>query len=140
MLFLQEGERFLLGVACLPDFGLTRCCRGEAKVVPGLDPIKRSPPEIWLEKPCPVILRDEGGAILSSYKLGMVGLGRLVDHTSQIVQAPDQCFPKLLFQGPKTPVGCELGVANQQKRYLDVPIEAIHHTPGQVLHYETVKK
>ena len=41
--------------------------------------------EEGLEKPCPVILRYEDGAILRPNDLCCVGESRLVDHTSESV-------------------------------------------------------
>ena len=89
MSLAQEGERFLLGIAVDLDNCMASFFRGENEVVPRLDAIECPPPEIRLEKPRPVKLVNEGGAILLPHKLSCVSFSGLVDHTNKIFQAPD---------------------------------------------------
>ena len=64
----------------------------------------------------------------------MVCASGLVNHTSKIVQAPDQCLSELLLKQAETSVGCKLSVADQQEGDLDFPIQPAQNLPGQVLH------
>ena len=88
MILLQDGYGLPLGIAADPHHNFSWRCRGEDQVMPLRDATKCIRLEEGLEKPRPVILRDEGRAVFLPHQFRHIGLGRLVDHMKHVIQAP----------------------------------------------------